>query len=62
MTDINKILDVLYAFKLGLPIVVQDNYCNWWEVKKDHVFDFHYQYLIVYSDNVEEKLKELNRG
>lgn len=61
MTDIDKILDVLYAFKLGLPVVFKDNYCSWWEVKKDHVFDFHNKYLIVYDGNVEERLKELRR-
>ena len=60
MNDINKILDVLFAFKLGIPVIWKDYYGSWWEVRKGHVFDFHYEYRVVHSKDVEKYLKELN--
>lgn len=41
MSDINEILNVLFAFRLGLPVVWKDYYGSWWEVHRDHTFDFH---------------------
>jgi hypothetical protein len=60
MNYINKMLDVLFAFKLGLPVVWEDDYNSWWEVRNGHVFDFHHEYRVVHSGEVEKYLKELN--
>ena len=60
MSDINEILNVLFAFKLGLPIVWKDYYGSWWEVRHDHIFDFHHEYKVVHSGEVEKYLKEIN--
>lgn len=40
MSDINEILNVLFAFKLGIPVVWKDDYCSWWEVRKGHISTF----------------------
>ena len=61
MSDINEILNVLFAFKLGLPVVWKDYYGSWWEVRRDHIFDFHHEYRVVYNDiDVKDYLKMLN--
>lgn len=60
MSDINEILNVLFAFKLGFSVVWKDDYCSWWEARKGHIFDFHHEYRVVYSREVERCLKELN--
>ena len=30
MNDISEILDVLFAFKLGIPVIWKDDYGSWW--------------------------------
>lgn len=62
MSDINEILNVLFAFKLGIPVVWKDDYCSWWEVRKGHIFDFHHEYRVVHSQGVEEYLKKINKN
>lgn len=61
MSDISEILDVLFAFKLGIPVIWKDDYGSWWEAHKGHVFDFHHEYRVVHSGEVEEYLKEINK-
>lgn len=61
MNNINKILDVLYAVKLGLPVIYKDDYGTWWEVGNKHTFDFHHEYMIVYDEKVESRLSYLNK-
>lgn len=61
MNDINKILDVLYAVKLGLSVIYKDDYGTWWEIGNKHTFDFHHEYMIVYSEDVERRLSYLNK-
>lgn len=61
MNDINKILDVLYAVKLGLPVIYKDDYGTWWKIGSKHTFDFHHEYMIVYGEDVESRLSYLNK-
>ena len=61
MSDINEILNVLFAFRLGLPVVWKDYYGSWWEVHRDHTFDFHNEYRIVYDRDVDTCLNQLNK-
>lgn len=61
MSDINEILNVLFAFRLGLPVVWKDCYGSWWEAHRDHTFDFHNEYRIVYDRDVDTYLKQLNK-
>ena len=49
MNDINAILDVLYAVKLGLPVIYKDDYGTWRNVGNKHTFDFHHEYIIVFD-------------
>nr|DAF63782.1 MAG TPA: hypothetical protein [Podoviridae sp. ctz6O13] len=35
---------MLYAHKLDLTVIYQDDYKVWWEVSPNHIFDFHYEY------------------
>ena len=62
MNDINKILDVLYAVKLGLPVIYKDDYGSWWKVGDKHTFDFHHEYIIVSDGDAENRLEYLNKG
>lgn len=62
MNDINKILDVIYAVKLGLPVIYKDDYGTWWEVGNKHTFDFHHEYVIVFDGDVGNRLEHLNKG
>lgn len=61
MNDINKILDVLYAVKLGLPVIYKDDYGTWWKVGNKHTFDFQHEYIIVFDGDVESRLSYLNK-
>lgn len=49
MNNISEILDVLFAFKLGVPVIWKDGYNSWWEARKGHIFDFHHEYRVVLS-------------
>ena len=62
MNNINAILDVLYAVKLGLPVIYKDDYCTWWEIDNKHIFNFHHEYIIVFDGDVEKYLENLNKG
>ena len=62
MNDINAILDVLYAVKLGQPVIYKDDYGTWWNVGNKHTFDFHHEYIIVFDGDVEKYLENLNKG
>ena len=61
MNDINEILNVLFAFRLDLPIVWKDYHGSWWKVHRDHTFDFHNEYRIVYNGEADAYLKQLNK-
>lgn len=61
MDDISKMIDVLYAFKLGMYVIYKDDYGIWWSVRDTHVFDFHHQYRIIETSDIDNYLDELNR-
>lgn len=54
-------IDVLYAFKLGMYVIYKDDYGTWWSVRDTHVFDFHHQYRIIETSDIDNYLDELNR-
>mgnify|MGYP000951060194 CR=1 FL=1 len=62
MNDINAILNVLYAVKLGLPVIYKDDYGTWRNVGNKHTFDFHHEYIIVFDEDVDKYLENLNKG
>lgn len=62
MGNIVEMIDVLYAYKLGIPVVCKDSvYCSWYLVCDNHVFDFHNRYVIIYNGDIESRLRELNK-
>ena len=62
MNDINAILNVLYAVKLGLQVIYKDDYGTWWNVGNKHTFDFHHEYIIVFDEDVDKYFENLNKG
>nr|DAW74647.1 MAG TPA: hypothetical protein [Caudoviricetes sp.] len=62
MNNINAILDVLYAVKLGLPVIYKDDYGTWRKVDNKHIFNFHHEYIIVFDEDAEKYLENLNKG